>query len=286
MEVSDVSNRLLAELLEARTGQKLAPNRRWRIGSALSGLYREHGLAGADELIGLLSRSREASLARRVVEALLNNETYFFRDRAVFDQLSLQVLPLLAERRGSDKRLSIWSVGCSTGQEALSLAMMILEQGARWADWSLDIVGTDVSESMVELARSGCYTQFQIQRGLAVTQMLRWFDETPDGWRAKDSLRRKVRFEVHNLLDQPPAQGRFDLILCRNVLLYFDGPTRGRAFERLAAALAPGGRLVLGGGETVIGQTDRFTPDTDLTGVYRRVAGDDGPAAIRRISIG
>jgi chemotaxis protein methyltransferase CheR len=291
MEVSEVSNRILAELLEARTGQQLAPSRRWRIGSALSGLYREHGLTGADELIALLTKSREASLPRRVVEALLNNETYFFRDRAVFDQLNLHVLPMLAEQAGASRRLSIWSVGCSTGQEALSLAMTFLEQEARWAGWTIDIVGTDVSESVVELARSGCYTQFQIQRGLAVTQMLRWFDETPRGWQAKEALRGKVRFEVHNLLDPPPpskavGQGRFDLILCRNVMLYFEGPTRTRAFERLASALAPGGRLVLGGGETVIGQTDRFTSDTELTGVYRRVEGDDRPLAVRRMSIG
>ncbi len=286
MEVSEVSNRILAELLEAKTGQQLAPSRRWRIGSALSGLYREHGLTGADELIALLTKSREASLPRRVVEALLNNETYFFRDRAVFDQLNLHVLPMLAEQRGNDKRLSIWSVGCSTGQEALSLAMIFMEQAARWTDWAIDIVGTDVSESVVELARTGCYTQFQIQRGLAVTQMLRWFDETPGGWQAKDALRRKVRFQVHNLLDLPPAQGRFDLILCRNVLLYFEGPTRARAFERLSSALAPGGRLVLGGGETVIGQTDKFTPDTELTGVYRRAEGEDRPLALRRMTIG
>jgi chemotaxis protein methyltransferase CheR len=291
MNVSEASDRILAELLEARTGQQLAPSRRWRIGSALSGLYREHGLTGADELIALLTKSREASLPRRVVEALLNNETYFFRDRAVFDQLNLHVLPMLAEQRGNDKRLSIWSVGCSTGQEALSVAMMLLEQEPRWAGWSIDIVGTDVSESVVELARSGCYTQFQIQRGLAVTQMLRWFDETPAGWQAKEALRRKVRFEVHNLLDPPPpsrssGQGHFDLILCRNVMLYFEGPTRARAFERLAGAMAPGGRLVLGGGETVIGQTDRFTPDTELTGVYRRVEGNDRPLAVRRMSIG
>lgn len=286
MEVSEVSNRILADLLEARTGQQLTPSRRWRIGSALSGLYREHGLAGADELITLLTRSREASLARRVVEALLNNETYFFRDRAVFDQLSLHVLPMLAQQRGTDRRLSIWSVGCSTGQEGLSLAMMFQEQTARWAEWSVEILGTDVSESVVELARTGCYSQFQIQRGLAVTQMLRWFDETPNGWQAKEALRRKVRFEVHNLLEGPPAPTRFDLILCRNVLLYFEGPTRARAFDRLAAALAPGGRLVLGGGETAIGQTDRFIPDTELNGVYRLADGHDRPPARRGVAMG
>jgi chemotaxis protein methyltransferase CheR len=280
--VNDHSDRILAELLEARTGQQLAPSRRWRIGSALSGLYREHGLSGADELIALLTRSREASLARRVVEALLNNETYFFRDRAVFDQLGARVLPDLAEQRAADRRLSVWSVGCSTGQEALSLAMMLSEQEPRWSGWTIDILGTDVSESVIELARKGCYSQFQIQRGLAVTQMLRWFDETPDGWQAKEALRRKVRFELHNLLDPPPAQARFDLILCRNVLLYFEGPNRARAFDRLASALAPGGHLVLGGGETVIGLTDRFLPNPALPGVYCRVEHERVPPALQR----
>lgn len=269
MEVSDATSRILADLLEARTGQQLAPSRRWRIGSALSGLYREEGLTGPDELIARLTRAHETSLARRVVEALLNNETYFFRDRAMFDQLSDQVLPDLARRRGSTRRLSIWSVGCSTGQEALSLAMLLLED-PRWRNWTVEILGTDVSETVVETARTGCYTQFQIQRGLGVAQMLRWFDDGSAGWQANDELRRRVRFEVHNLLGPPPAANRFDLILCRNVLLYFEGPNRARAFERMASALAADGRLMLGAGETVIGQTDLFTPDGQLTGIYRQ----------------
>lgn len=286
MEMNDASSRILADMLEARTGQQLAPNRRWRIGSALSGLYREHGISSADQLIALLARSREASLSRRVVEALLNNETYFFRDRAMFDQLNARVLPELAERRAATRRLSIWSVGCSTGQEALSLAMMLLEQEPRWQGWTFDILGTDVSESVIELARAGTYTQFQIQRGLGVAQMLKWFDETPDGWQAKDQLLRKVRFEAQNLLDPPPApisagQSQFDLILCRNVLLYFEGPNRARAFDRLASALAPDGRLMLGAGETVIGQTDRFTPDSGLTGIYRQTPPGELPLAAR-----
>lgn len=270
MEVSETSSRILADLLEARTGQQLAPSRRWRIGSALSGLYREEGLAGPEELIARLGRTDDSSLARRVVEALLNNETYFFRDRAMFDQLSGQVLPDLAARRGSTRRLSIWSVGCSTGQEALSLAMLFLED-PRWKGWTVDILGTDVSETVVDAARAGCYTQFEVQRGLGVTQMLRWFEDGPGGWRANAELRRRVRFAVHNLLGPSPVANRFDLILCRNVLLYFEGPTRTRAFERMAAALAGDGRLMLGAGETVIGQTELFVPDAQLTGIYRRV---------------
>jgi len=270
MEVSDVSTRILSGMLEQRTGQQLAPSRRWRIGSALSGLFREHGIDSVDQLIALMTQSRETSLARKVVEALLNNETYFFRDRAMFDLLDQRVLPELAQRRATQRRLSIWSVGCSTGQELLSLAMMLAEQEQRWAGWTFDLIGTDVSESVIELARRGVFTQFQIQRGLGVTQMLRWFHESPEGWRADSRLTRMLRFEVHNLLDSCPLPHQVDLILCRNVLLYFEGPTRGRAFARLGAALAPDGWLMLGAGETVIGQTDRFVPAAGMTGLYTR----------------
>jgi chemotaxis protein methyltransferase CheR len=141
MEISDASTRILSGMLEARTGQQLAPSRRWRIGSALSGLFREHGVDTVDQLIVLLTQARETSLARKVVEALLNNETYFFRDRAMFDLLDQRILPELAKRRASTGRLSIWSVGCSTGQELLSLAMMLAEQEKRWNGWTFDLDG-------------------------------------------------------------------------------------------------------------------------------------------------
>lgn len=266
------SGRILASLLEARTGQELPPSRQWRIGTALSGVLREAGLASLDELIATLTVSRETALSRKVIEALLNNETYFFRDKTMFDQLSQRILPGLAERRKASRTLSIWSAGCSTGQEALSLAMMLTEQESRWAGWTIDIVGTDVSRAVIEVARRGCYSQFEIQRGLGVTQMIRWFDETDAGWQAQDRIHRKVRFSVHNLLEPPPAPARFDMVLCRNVMLYFDAANRARAFERLSSAMAPDGWLMLGTGETVVGQTDRFVSDRDIMGFYRPIA--------------
>jgi len=272
MEVSQASQRRLAELLKSRTGQEFPATRGWRVGTALSGLFREHGIADLDQLIAKLTLSRQSPLARKVVEALLNNETYFFRDRAIFDLLSQQVLPELARRRASTRQLSIWSVGCSTGQEALSLAMLFAEREAQWAGWTVRILGTDVSQSMIDAARAACYSQFQIQRGLAVGQMVRFFEETPQGWRAQDRLRRMVRFELHNVLDPLPNPASFDLILCRNVLLYFDDATRARAFERLGAALASDGWLVLGAGETTIGQTDLIAPDRSLPNLYRHAA--------------
>ena len=269
MQVSDSSSRILAGLLEARTGQQLTMNRRWRIETALSSLLRERGIATLDELITILVMGREPSLSQKVVEALLNNETYFFRDRLPFDMLSTTVLPRLAELRGNSKRISIWSAGCSTGQEAYSLAMMFAEDPLRWAGWTIDIVASDVSESVIERARQGTYTQFEVQRGLGINQMIRWFEETPNGWRVAEALRKPIRFSVHNLLEAPPHPGKFDIILCRNVLLYLNADKKRLAFDRLASALEADGMLMLGAGETVIGQTDRLAADREWRGLYR-----------------
>jgi chemotaxis protein methyltransferase CheR len=269
VQVSDSSSRILAGLLEARTGQQLTMSRRWRIETALAALLRERGIPTLDELITILVMGREPSLATQVVEALLNNETYFFRDRTPFDLLTRAALPKLAQRRHDSKRLKIWSAGCSTGQEAYSLAMMFAEDPVHWAGWTVDILGSDVSESAVRRARDGIYTQFEVQRGLGITQMIRWFEECDDGWRAIEPLRRLVRFQVHNLLEPAPHPGQFDIVLCRNVLLYLNAERRGLVFDRIAGAMASDGWLMMGAGETVIGQTRKFEADPESRGLYR-----------------
>ena len=268
MEVSDASGRILANLLEARTGQQLTLSRRWRIETALTSILREHGIATLDELIARLVIGRDPSMIAQVVEALLNNETYFFRDRNPFDLLASEALPAIAAQRPS-RRLRIWSAGCSTGQEAYSLAMMFADDPDRWRGWTIDIVATDVSGRVIDRARSGVYSQFEVQRGLGVKQMLKWFEECDDGWRAADRLRHAIRFQVHNILDGPPAPCKFDIILCRNVLLYLGIQKRSLAFDRLASALADDGRLMLGAGETVIGQTRQLVADTRWRGLYQ-----------------
>ncbi len=282
MEISDSSSRILAGLLEARTGQQLTMNRRWRLETALSSLMRERRIASIDELITILVMGKEPSLAGRVVEALLNNETYFFRDRAPFDLIARAALPQLQQRHASSKRIKIWSAGCSTGQEVYSLAMLFAEEPLKWAGWTIDILGTDVSDAVVGRARSGTYSQFEVQRGLGIAQMIKWFEETPDGWRAVEGLRKTVRFQVHNLLEAPPHPGDFDIVLCRNVLLYLNAETREKAFERLASAMAPGGWLMLGAGETVIGQTRKLTADKDARGLY--VLTSNAEQADRRVA--
>lgn len=271
MQISDSSIRILAGLLEARTGQQLTLSRRWRIETALSTLLRERGIATLDELITILVMGKEPSLSQKVVEALLNNETYFFRDRAPFDMLQRHAVPELARRRQNAKRLRIWSAGCSTGQEVYSLAMLFAEEPEKWSGWTIDILGTDVSTLCVDRARIGAYSQFEVQRGLGINQMIRWFEESSDGWRAVEALRRPIRFQVHNLLEPPPSPRGFDIVLCRNVMLYLSPEKKTLAFERIASAMAEDAWLMLGAGETVIGQTNKLGADVDARGLYRLV---------------
>ncbi len=269
MDLNDVSIRYIADLLAERTGQQLTEGRLWRIGTALSGIFRERGLNNVEQLVCLLDRPDEKALAQEVVEALLNNETYFFRDPAYFETIAEKILPDLAAKRAASKKLTIWSAGCSTGQEVLSLAMIFAEQASRWNDWQIEIIGTDISSRAIDAARRGKYSQFEIQRGLAVNRMLSFFEESEVGWLSTDRVSRIVRFARHNILDAPPTSAPFDLVLCRNVLLYFDGATRDRAFARLQQSLEHDGWLMLGAGETVVGQTSRFNIEPGLSGIYR-----------------
>ena len=273
MEVNETSRRILASLLEAKTGQQLAMNRRWRIETALASIMRERGYDSVDQLVSRLVARADPGLQDAVIEALLNNETYFFRDKLPFDLLMAGPVKRLEKARASSRKLSIWCAGCSSGQEAYSLAMSFADEKLRWTGWQIEIVGTDLSKAAIARAKSGTYSQFEVQRGLPVMQMIRHFDELGGGdWRVSDALRRQVRFEARNIIDKPPAPGRFDIILCRNLLLYFAPEMRRLAFNRMAEAIAPDGTLMLGAGETVLGQTDRFASDAECRGLYVPVA--------------
>ena len=279
MSMSDACGTVLAALLEARTGQHLTMSRRWRIETALQPLLRERGFATMDALVGALIGNEGGPLADDVVDALLNNETFFYRDRPSFDTLLGSGLERLREEKAAEQRLSIWCAGCSSGQEVYSLAITFAEQKARWEGWKIDILGTDVSRGAIERARSGLYSQFEIQRGLPVMQMMRWFDEYPaHAWRVAPAIRAAARFHVHSVLDEPPCPGVFDLILCRNVFLYFSPEIRRAAFARLAEASREGGLLMLGAGETVSGQSALFVPDPDCRGLYLRAPASRGRA--------
>ncbi|RJF86137.1 protein-glutamate O-methyltransferase CheR [Sphingomonas cavernae] len=267
-------------MLEARTGQQLVTSRVWRIETSLKPLLRERGMTSTDQLVAAMLKGSEHGLADRVIEALLNNETFFFRDHGVFQLLNGEALEVLRAARAARRRLRIWCAGCSTGQEAYSIAMMIADAPERWQGWTIDILGTDISSGAVERAQTGIFSQFEIQRGLPIMMMMRWFDQEGENWYASAELKRRVQFRRHNVLEQPPMPGRFDLILCRNVLLYFPSAVRTAAFDRLASAIEPDGVLMLGAGETVLGQTAKFVSERELRGLYRpAVLGEASKAA-------
>lgn len=265
---------MIAALLEQRTGQQIAANRAWRIETALKPLMRERDLDTLDDLVAALVMTRTGELSDMVVDALLNQETSFFRDATVLDSVADAAHALQAET--PHRRLRIWSAGCSTGQEPLSLAMLFAERNGGDLSRQPEIVATDISPSALARARSGKFSQFEIQRGLSVRRMISWFESAGGDWIASQDLVRKVQFRQQNLAGDPPPPGRFDIVLCRNVLLYFSGALRRRVFDTISEAVRPGGLLVLGAGETVIGHTELFVPSDRFRGFYNAVEAKPG----------
>lgn len=261
---------IIARLLRARTGQVISEDRRWRIDRAIEAVLRKRGISRSSDIITLLTQPDSAAVEEELVEALLNNETYFFRDRQVFTQLANSVLPALCRAKSEARELKIWSVGCSTGQEPLSLAIMLIEQGlTRGTGWNIQIKATDISRSAIAAARQGFYSRFEIQRGLGVAQMLRHFEETSDGWQASQHLLGMIDYDVADFLTgSVPDQA--DLILCRNVMLYFDDDAKAVGCQRLFDALPLHGRLLLGGGETLTARHSGFVPAAQDLAIYKR----------------
>lgn len=257
---------VFATLLEQRTGQLIAANREWRVETALKPMLVERGLDTLDQLADEIVRGVDRRVADQVIDALLNQETSFFRDAAVLDLVGSAVQAMRTAHPARGVRL--WSAGCSFGQEPLSLAMLFAEQVDAAGGRMPEIVATDVSEAAVARARAGRFSQFEIQRGLPIHRMVRWFDPVGGEWVAKCELMRQVSFRRLDLVADPLPVGRFDVILCRNVLLYLSPTLRRQVLDRLASVLRPGGLLVLGAGETVIGQTEAFRPSSVYRGLY------------------
>lgn len=255
----------IGALLERRTGQQIAANRMWRIETALKPVLRANAIDTTDQLVTQLAAARDGPLADAVVDALLNQETSFFRDVGVLDLVAKAAEAIQAEHPG--RRLRIWSAGCSNGQEPYSLAILFEEAATRGMPMP-EIIATDVSVAALARARAGRFSQFEIQRGLPVRRMVTWFDSVDGEWIVRPELAKRVQFRRHNLASDPAPLGRFDIVLCRNVLLYFDAALRARVFRTLREGAREGGLLVLGAGETVIGQTDLFRPSERFRGLY------------------
>lgn len=256
------TNAAFARLLEARTGQRLAADRAWRVDTAIRPLLASLGLGHAEELAKRLTETRDALLEERVVDALLNQETSFFRDAGVIEG-AVEVARLAAQGR----RPRIWSAACATGQEPLSLAMLFAEAGGLMPE----ITATDVSAGAIARARAGVFSHFEVQRGLPIRRLMRWFSGEGDRWTVSTELTDSIAWYRHNLVADPMPGGGFDLILCRNVLFYLAPDIREQVLARLAKSLRPDGLLLLGAGETVIGQSDLLVPSNRARGFYERV---------------
>jgi chemotaxis protein methyltransferase CheR len=258
----------LRNFLRPRSGLDLSPDKQYLVESRLIPLAQRAGLQGIPELVQRL-RAGSAALEASVVEAMTTNETFFFRDKIPFDQLSEVVIPSLLRARASRRSLRIWSAACSTGQEPYSIAMCLKEFGAALAGWRIEIVATDLNEAVLEKSKAGIFSQFEVQRGLSIDLLVKYF--APDGeiWRIKPELRAMVQHRQLNLLRDFSHLGSFDIVFCRNVLIYFDQATKSDIFKRLARVVEADGFIALGVAETVVGLTDALRPDADHRGLFR-----------------
>ena len=257
----------LGAWLSQHTGQTLSESRRWRIETSLRPLIRARGLDTLDALVAAIERDPHGPLLAETIDAMLNHESSFFRDIGVFRAIEEQVLPRLHDE-ARDKTLRIWCAGCSTGQEAYSLAMMLRRMGAMWDDWRITIMATDVSPVAIEKARSGRYPQMDMQRGLPINDLLRWFKPIEDDWQIADEIRGMISFQTDNLLDLKRVNGAFALILCRYVLFYFPEALRQKASDELARHARQGTYLVLGAGEMLTGGNAAFSNCKELSCIY------------------
>lgn len=255
MNASTISR--VIDFIFRAAGIVLTTEKAYFIEARLAPVLREEGLASIDDLITRAERA-DRRMQQRIIDALTTNETFFFRDKQPFDHFRNIIIPELVSRRPAGKPIRIWCAASSSGQEPFSLVMLLDEMKAQLAGRNVEIHASDISENILAKAKSGMFNQFEVQRGLPTKLLLQYFEKVGDNWKLSADVVRRVNFFKFNLLDDPKALGTFDVIFCRNVLIYFDRPTRAKIFDRLADRLAPDGFMLLGGAESTFGVTDRF----------------------------
>ena len=259
---------VLSGLVRERSGLVLTRDKAYLLESRLLPVARKWQLKTLGELAAAVRSRADTGLVRAIVEAMTTNESFFFRDVKPFDQFKSFVLPHLLRARAATRGIRIWSAACSSGQEPYSLAMILSEQRAQLAGWRIEIMATDLSTEILDKAQAGLYSQFEVQRGLPIQLLVKYFKQQGERWQIDPAIRSMVQFKQLNLLDDTTALGRFDVILCRNVLIYFDQPTKTLVLDRLSRQMAPDGHLYLGGAETVLGISDKLQPVPEHRGIY------------------
>jgi chemotaxis protein methyltransferase CheR len=266
--LSSAAFETFATLLKSRSGLVIGPDKLYLLETRLAPILKREQLRDLAALAEKLRSPANETLIKQVVEAMTTNESFFFRDDKPFVHFRNQALPRLLAARGAGAPLRIWSAASSTGQEAYSIAMILTECRAAVGNRKIEIIGTDLARETLNRAREGQYTQFEVQRGLPVQMLMRYFHKEENNWRISDAIRGMVQFREWNLLTDLRPLGRFDVVFCRNVLIYFDQPTKTRVLEAVAQQMPGDGLLYLGGAETVLGITSRFAPMPAERGVY------------------
>jgi chemotaxis protein methyltransferase CheR len=272
----------LRKLLKDHSGLDLSSDKQYLLESRLLPLARKSGLSSISDLVQKLKGGSTAVTAQ-VVEAMTTNETFFFRDKVPFDHFRESIMPEMIKARANRKSIRIWCAAGSTGQEPYSLAMCLKEMGAALAGWRVEILATDLSQEVLEKSKAGIYSQFEVQRGLPIQMLVKYFKQIGELWQINSDIRAMVTHRQLNLLHDFGLLASFDVIFCRNVLIYFDQETKANIFSRLARSMEPDGFLVLGAAETVVGLTEAFKPIGDRRGLYRP---NDARVASRPAALG
>jgi chemotaxis protein methyltransferase CheR len=266
MTVTDFE--FICQILRERSGLVLTNDKAYLLESRLLPVARKWKLATFDDLVRVIRSKMDEAVIRDVVEAMTTNESFFFRDTKPFEQFKQVVLPAMLKNRAASRVIRIWSAACSSGQEPYSLAMILSEMANELNGWKIEIVGSDLSTEILGRAKEGIYSQFEVQRGLPITLLVKYFAQVGDRWQINAKIRSMVQYREFNLLHDPAPLGRFDVVFCRNVLIYFDQPTKSRVLNSIAKVMPEDGFLFLGGAETVLGITDRFHMMAGQRGVY------------------
>ncbi|HLJ05810.1 MAG TPA: CheR family methyltransferase [Acetobacteraceae bacterium] len=266
--LSSAAFQTFATLLKSRSGLVIGPDKLYLLETRLAATLKKEQLRDLAALADRLRAPGAEPLIRQVVEAMTTNESFFFRDDKPFQHFRNQALPRLLASRSPGVPLRVWSAASSSGQEAYSLAMILSECRSIIGDRRIEIIGTDLARDQIARARDGLYTQFEVQRGLPVQLLMRYFRKEQNGWRISDAIRAMVQYREWNLLADLRPLGQFDVVFCRNVLIYFDQPTKAKVLEAIAQQMVADGMLYLGGAETVLGISSRFAPLATERGVY------------------